>query len=167
MWRFDITHLPGTTKNVADVTSRHPVECDFIARISLADHDSPDLVEAALLAAVQHGFLANLCLQRSEIASDIATDPGLKELLLAIQTDFLSDFSNSSRAAPYLLFHDGYYIYDGVNLYCDCVVVLSLKRKVLSIFHGAHQGVSAMERRARFIVFWPGMTNDIHAVRDS
>ena len=33
MWRFDIAHLPGTTNSAADATLRHPVECDFIARI--------------------------------------------------------------------------------------------------------------------------------------
>ena len=69
---------------------------------------------------------------------------------------------------PYLPFCDGYYIHEGVILYDDRVVVpLSLRRKVLSILHGAHQGVSAMERRARSIVFWPGMTYDIHVLRDS
>ena len=79
MWRFDIAHLPGTTNCAADATSRHPVECDFIARISLADHDSPaDVIEAALLAAVHHGTLDDLCLQWSKIASETAADPGLK-----------------------------------------------------------------------------------------
>ena len=46
-------------------------------------------------------------------------------------------------------------------------VIIANRRMVLSIFHGAHHGVSAMERRPRSIVFWPGMTNDIHAVCDS
>ena len=69
---------------------------------------------------------------------------------------------------PYLPFRGDYYIHDGVILYDDRVVLpLLLRRKVLSILHGAHQGVSAMERRAGSIVFWPGMTTDIHAVRDS
>ena len=89
MWRFDIAHLPDTTNCAAGATLRHQVECDFIARISLADHNSPDMIEAALLAAVQQGTSADLCLLRSEIASETATNPGLKELLLTIQTDFL------------------------------------------------------------------------------
>ena len=53
MWRFDFAYLPGTTNCAADATSRHPVECNSIARISLVDYDSPDMIEKALLAAVQ------------------------------------------------------------------------------------------------------------------
>ena len=166
MWRFDITHLPGTTYSAANATSRHPAEYDSIARISLANYDSPDMIEAAFVAAVQQGTSDNLCLQWSEIARETATDLGLKELLLAIQADFWSDFSDTSRVRLHLPFRDGYC--DGVILYHDYVVVpLSLRRKVLSFLHEAHQGESAMERRARSIAFCPGMTNNIHAVRDS
>ena len=42
-----------------------------------------------------------------------------------------------------------------------------LRYQVLRTLHAAHQGVSAMERRARATVFWPGMTQDIHNIRDS
>jgi len=44
---------------------------------------------------------------------------------------------------------------------------VSLRCRVLSTLHAAHQGVSAMERRARATMFWPGMTSDVHHVRDS
>ena len=63
-----------------------------------ADHDSPDMIEAALHTAVQQGTSADLCLQWYEIASEITTDSGLKELLLAIQTDFFVRFF---RHQPY------------------------------------------------------------------
>ena len=43
---------------------------------------------------------------------------------------------------------------------------LSYSVKVPRILHSAHQGVSSMESRARSIVFWPGITNDIWAVRE-
>ena len=78
------TQLPGTTNSATDETPHHPVEYDFIARISLADQDSPDMIETALLAAVQQGNSANSCLQWSEIVSETTIDSGLKELLLAI-----------------------------------------------------------------------------------
>ena len=68
----------------------------------------------------------------------------------------------------YLPFREDYYILDGVILYNDRIVVpVSLRPVVLSAFHAAHQGTSAIERRALGTVFWPGMTRDIHYVRDS
>ena len=134
MWRSNIAHVPGTTNSATNATSRHSVECDFIARIAVVDQSLPDMIEAALLAAVQQGTLANLCLQWSEIACETATNSGLKELLLTIQIDFLLCFSDTSRVRPYLPFRDGYYIHDGVILYQNRVVVpLSLRRKVLSM----------------------------------
>ena len=50
----------------------------------------------------------------------------------------------------------------------DRVVILpQLRYQVLCTLHAAHQGVSAMERRARATVLWPGMIQDIHNIRDS
>ena len=78
------------------------------------------------------------------------------------------DHAGSAQVRPYLPFRDGYFVHNGVVLYYDRIVIpLSLRRKVLSILHSAHQGVSAIERRARATVFWPGMTKDIRAVRSS
>ena len=45
--------------------------------------------------------------------------------------------------------------------------ILVHRSDVLQILHSAHQGISAMESRARSIVFWPGMTCDIQSTRDT
>ena len=42
----------------------------------------------------------------------------------------------------------------------------NLQNTVLSILHSAHQGISGMESRARAIVFWPGMTENIKLTRE-
>ena len=47
------------------------------------------------------------------------------------------------------------------------IVPVSLRGTVLKALHAAHQGVPAMERRARATVFWPGMTQDINNNRNS
>ena len=59
-----------------------------------------------------------------------------------------------------------HFVSDGAILFEDSVVVPpSLRRTVLDNLHAAHQGVSSMELRARAIVFWPGITANIHAIR--
>ena len=64
-------------------------------------------------------------------------------------------------------FKNALYIGNGVVLYKDRVIVPgSLRKAVLDTLHSAHQGVSAMESRAQAMVFWPGITNDIHRVRN-
>ena len=41
----------------------------------------------------------------------------------------------------------------------------SLRADILQSLHAAHQGVSSMNERAKASVYWPGITNDIHAAR--
>ena len=88
--------------------------------------------------------------------------------MLAIESNFTADVSNSPLIRQYLPFRDGYYTFDGVILYRNRVVeATSLRSIALKTLHAAHQGVSAMERCARATVFWPGMTEDINTTRNS
>ena len=170
LWRFQIFHLPGATNCAADATSRHPVLCTFIATVSCHELDSPDIIEQALVAAVQHDSSKAFSIQWEEIALHTKNDPALNHLLHAIECGFDSDSLKTHCVGldQYLPFRESYYILDGVILYNDRVVVpASLRHIVLSALHAAHQGTSAMERRARATVFWPGMTRDIHDVRNS
>ena len=65
-------------------------------------------------------------------------------------------------------YRDSLNVIDRVILYLTVLSYprLSVRDRVLRILHSAHQGVSSMESRARSIVFWLGMTNDIRAVRE-
>ena len=52
-------------------------------------------------------------------------------------------------------------------MFCDRVVLpSSLRSKALSILHSAHKGTSAMEVRAKSLLFWPGINKDIKMRRD-
>ena len=47
------------------------------------------------------------------------------------------------------------------------IVPSSLRLEVLKSLHSAHQGVTAMNERAKIEVYWPDITNDIQKTRDS
>ena len=47
------------------------------------------------------------------------------------------------------------------------VIPPSLRKEVLRVLHSAHQGVTAMNERAKAIVYWPGITNDIQGTREN
>lgn len=73
----------------------------------------------------------------------LATDPDFVTLREAINQCFL-------------------HVTEDVIIYNDRIVVPpSLRNAVLDVLHSAHQGASKMALRARLIVFWPGMTEDI------
>ena len=55
-----------------------------------------------------------------------------------------------------------------VIMYQDRILVpRTLRSRILHHLHAAHQGISAMEQRARAIVYWPGMTVDISTTRET
>ena len=168
MWRFDIAHLPGSTNTALDAASRHPATSEFFATILGAERDSINSLEEALLASVWQNTRDELTLNWDEIARHTASDAALNDLLSAMQSNFDVNFPPEGGIRQYLPHRDGFYISDGVILYNDRVVIPpQLRYQVLCTLHAAHQGVSVMDWRARTTVFRPGMTQDIHNIRDS
>ena len=170
MWRFDIAHLPGSTNIAADAASRHPATSEFFATISGAKRDFINSVKEALLALLRQNTRDELTLNWDEVARHTANNAVLNDLLSAIQSNFDVNCPPKGGIRQYLPYRDEFYISDGVILYNDSVVIPpQLRHQVLCTLHAAHQGVSAMERRARATVFWPGMTRysqDIHNICD-
>ena len=131
--------MPGLSNQAAYAASRHPVSCDFIATVSPIVHDSSDVVEQALVAAIQRKTSENECLQWRDIVDPTSCNPAMSKLLLVIQSDFHSDISNSHLIQPYLPLREGYYVFDGVIMQRDRVVVpVSLRGTVLKALHAAH-----------------------------
>ena len=88
-----------------------------------SEHDSPDVIEQALVAAIQRETSENVCLQWRDIVDLTSCDPAMSKLLLVIESDFHGDISNSHLKQPYLPFREGYYVFDGVIMHRDRVVV--------------------------------------------
>ena len=56
---------------------------------------------------------------------------------------------------------------DGVPMFDERTIVPeSLRERVLSILHSAHQGVVSMRLRAEQAVFWPNIARDLEEVRN-
>ena len=161
-WRFEIHHLPGKSNQAADAASRHPSPSITIQEDSTQDH-----LESALMAAIQGEVQDLSTISWTLLAYETARDSSLKYFLQ--HTDNATHDVNTSHSASSLgPIKDSVYEHDGVLLYQDRVIVpTSLRRRILQHLHAAHQGVSSMENRARAIVYWPGMSNDIRDTRES
>ena len=163
-WSFDIVHLPGKTNFAADATSRNPSPST-----TAAVHSGLDQVEAALVSSLHAETRESIALSWETIASETAADPTMHKLLEVVSNGFPDECrTEDSGIASFWIYRDSLYVSDGVLLYNDRVVIPpALRSKVLEILHAAHQGISAMESRARAIVFWPGLTDDIRTQRNS
>ena len=49
----------------------------------------------------------------------------------------------------------------------ELLFLLIINEEVPNVLHSVHQGVTAMNERAKSIIYWPGITNDIQVCREN
>ena len=160
-WKFEIQHLPGTSNTAADEASRHP------ASSGTTGPNMADLMEATLMAV--HRDVEGLdAIPWVEISWETVADPTISRLMQLIEHGFHESDKSDNDLAQFWPLREALYIQDGVILYQDRVVVpATLRRRILSHLHSAHQGIALMGQRARAIIYWSGMTKDISDTRHS
>lgn len=157
--------MPAPWTYQTDATSRHPSPSGSACGLSLGVLSIPDAVESALMAFIRTGARELGAIFWSLLAQETAADACLGHLPYLIEREGRVDVLDPALASLSPVC-DSIYAQDGILLYRDRVVVPpSLRGRVLQHLHTAHQGTSAMERRARAIVYWPGMVEDIRATR--
>ena len=120
-----------------------------------------DDAESAMTASLRHELHDIIAIAWECITTETVSDPTMRLLLDTIQEGFPYDRRAANDDIAAFWTHS-----DSLNVTDRVVIPPSLRDKVLRILHSGHQGVSSMESRARSIVFWPCMTNDIWAVRE-
>ena len=69
---------------------------------------------------------------------------------------------------PYFSYRDELTIQDGIILRGDRIVIpTSMRKEVKQKAHAGHMGINACIRRARDLVFWPGMSKEIRQLVES
>ena len=119
------------------------------------------------MASIRHDTHELGNISWSFLAQETTTDASLSHLLKLVEQG-VTNFDRTDPALSNLWpICESVYSHEGVLLYQDRVVVpSSLRPQILKHLHAAHQGTSAMERRTRAIVFWPGMSKDIRKMRE-
>ncbi|KAK3928070.1 hypothetical protein KUF71_016354 [Frankliniella fusca] len=155
MYNPKVEYLPGKYMYLADLLSRNFIE----------DHvdDDPEMVE------VVHEVTANLSISPgmlAELRAETSKDQGLQLVQQYYQRGWPLNKSSVSEAVwPYWKLRHDLFVEDGLVIYEEKVVVpFSLRPKVLKSLHAAHLGMEKTKARARQVVFWPGITNDIQTL---
>ena len=194
-YRFKMVHIPGIKNRASDTLSRHPTGNNQPPKMVLHDdihtiQDSAAIptprIPTNLMAGVctddqLHAIRAENQLQESLVSTLHSTDTvNWEQVQVAISSDdnmllLLSAIENGipefkHQLPPpireYYQFRRHLYSSDGVIIYKDRIVIPpSLRSSCMSALHAAHQGISAMTSKAEASIFWPGITNDIHATR--
>lgn len=101
-----------------------------------------------------------------EIAEESAKDPDITTTIDILNGASIPETELASETSRLLSFATDLDIENGVLLFRGRPVIpVNLRKRVLSILHAAHQGVSKMCSRAESSVFWPGITHEIKNTR--
>ena len=162
-FRFTMKYVPGAKNKVPDATSRFPT--------TTANDEHSEVENTTYITAISS--LANIdrveAITWEKIQEETLSDNSMLELLNAVQGGFLQKKNElPSHLQHYKKFAKALSTVDDVVLYKDRIIIPPrLRQDVLANLHSAHQGVSSMIARAEASVFWPGITQDIHKIRDN
>lgn len=122
---------------------------------------SPTEKEVERIHAVD--FLAISEPQLAEIQQETAANPVLQSLTQVILKGWPEKKDDlPMELYPYFDVRDELTAQDGVLFKgLRCLIPSSLRLKICECLHGAHSGIESGLRRAREVVYWPGMPAEI------
>ena len=160
---FTASWRKGSEHKVADAFSRAPVE-----KPSKEDeYGEEDAVGSVAVRGVNLlGEETKNSLQLEELKNHCNLDSQFRELEKVIIEGFpatQSELHVSLR--PFWSVKEHLSVENGVILMgCRLYIPQSLRMRVMSDRHASHQGIERTKRRARQIVYWPNINNDIRNV---
>ena len=175
-YQFKIVHIPGMKNKASDALSRYPT--GEATPLQLHDNVAPtchsigsqnvDTLEENI-RTTSEALLCNIdSVTWDNVREATASDTSLHHLSNMIITGLPE--AKQNYPPPLQEFHklrENLYVVDGVIMYNDRVLIPPpLRQKILSTLHAAHQGITSMTSRATSSVFWPGITQDIHKLRE-
>ena len=155
---FTAHWVKGSHHLAADALSRHPVA-------AAAEGDEADkLPEDSAAARVAAIAKDDLRVDEVRAAADQdATYQLLKQTVIAGFPSMKADLPVELR--PYWPVHENLSVDDGLVVYGRRLVVpAALRQQVLHQLHSSHLAKEKTKQRARQIIFWPGIDNDIENV---
>jgi len=155
------THWKQGKEHAApDALSRSPVRQPEPS--DSVDDDIPEIRSIAV-AALQ-GDTMNIRLEKLETATN--ADPELQLLAETIRTGFPDHRQDIPEAVRQYWPMQSSLTVDGNLILCGSRLVIpgSMRKATLQQLHDSHQGIHRTKARARQIVYWPGIDNDIERV---
>ena len=146
-YSYELVFKPGTEIPAADAMSRAPLA-------ETGPRNVP--VHAVYAAPFKQERL-------DEIRGATERDAALQELRKIIMAGWPAEKGALPESVkPYFNYRDELSVHDGIIVRGDRVVIPKTMRQDLLVkVHAGHSGINSCLRRARDLIFWPGMSNDI------
>ena len=150
MYNFELHYEPGTSIPVADALSRAPLNCN-----SDEDHET---INNLTYNPVKEK-------QMNEIKEASKDDEEMNMLMQMIITGWPEHKDNVPlQIRHYFTYRDELTAQDGIVLQGQRLVVPKSHRSTMKAkCHAGHLGINSTLRRARDLLYWPGMSTDVRS----
>lgn len=152
-YKLQIVHVPGKLMHVADLLSRSfsPNHIEYEDEVNVRD------VIHTVNMSDEKKLRFQLCTENDEV-------------LREVKRFCLEGWPRNKRSIPeafgsYYKIRGDIYLDDKLLFFGDRVIVpLELRAETLKLIHEGHQGIVKTKLRAKSLVYWPGINNDIEVV---
>ncbi|XP_040071687.1 uncharacterized protein K02A2.6-like [Ixodes scapularis] len=154
-YSLQVKHIPGKELLLADALSRFP------AKETLEEE------EKFQVNALEHISVTQDRLQ--EIREATASDAQLQLLRQYARTAWPEEKDQVPQLGkPFWSYREEIHEEDGLVLRSNKLVIpTAIRQKIINLLHAAHAGKEKMKRRARDILFWPGINAEIEGKYDN
>ena len=154
--RYDLhlTYVPGKENYTADTLSRLPNQAKVY---SITEADVQVHVEGIMATTLVSDR------KKTEIKHEMEQDTSMQKLIKVIQAGWPDERQACScELQAYWNYRDELCIHEGLIYKGKRIIIpLKLRKEILSQIHAGHMGHEKCKRRARQVVFWPGMNHEI------
>ena len=132
---------------------------DSLAEYDHLNHPEPSITEIRVTSSNEHDNvrLRDSCVKKQPAIQSI-------NKLQHVITQGFPDHRNQlpDRCRHYWNVREHLTVDDGLIVYGCCLLIpSSMRQQMLASFHELHQGSVRTKERARLLIYWPGIDNDI------
>ena len=129
----------------------------------------PDTLEDYMYEDLDINFLGTMPIsvnKLEQLKANTQSDCELQQLLQVVQTGWPGHKANlPGLCRPYWNIRDKISSYDGVLVKGERLIIpRNMRQEMLKIIHASHMGIEKCKRRAKDIVYWPGMLSQIEDI---
>ena len=155
---FHLSYVPGKWMHTPDALSRAPIK----QQTKLTDHVETHIDGVISVLQVSDA-------KQEEIKEETQKDKLMNLLQSTIMNGWPDERGNTPKELhPYWNIRDELSVHKGLILKGSKIVIpQSMRKEILMKIHTGHQGKEKCKRRARQVVYWPGINSDIDNVVES
>ena len=166
-YNFTAQWIKGALNSTPDALSRHPVSDPL--PLDLHTERDPGNEPEVTIADIRAMSCSQESLRLHELRRHAEEDCCLQQLRHYILAGFPEHRSQLPEVCrPFWNIRNQLTLDDDLLVYgCRLLIPAAMRREVLRHLHESHQGLVRTKERARLIVYWPGLDNDIDNIISS